>query len=385
MRTYPILLLIIGLSLAACDGTGGPSEDGTLVVSTSTGGTDPDPDGYQLTVDGLGSHHLDPTGTSRIDLSPGQHTLRLLGMAEHCSVSPVTPLDVDVPSRDTARVAFEVTCLATGVRITTTTAGLDFDPDGYRVEVDGTDLGVLPSNGTVLTRLDPGSRTIALGGLSPNCTIQGSGSNTVTIVDRELAQVEFAVICTATRGVIGVVVEASGVDVDGAYKALVDGTPFPVALSWTAYLPPVPAGEHVVSLVPPANCSVETEPQLVTVAAGGLIRDTVRVTFSVTCRPGSGTLRVTASITGPIPAHGFDVWVCPSQLQYYCDYGGLEQFLGTVEPNETLIAQVSPTTYNVELRGLDPNCRVNAPNPKRGVNVPNGSTISILFPVVCQP
>ena len=71
----------------------------------------------------------------------------------------------------------------TGARITTTTTGLDFDPDGYRVDVDGTDRGILPTSGTVLTRLDPGSRTIALTGLAPNCTIDGPDSRTVTIVD----------------------------------------------------------------------------------------------------------------------------------------------------------------------------------------------------------
>jgi hypothetical protein len=127
---------------------------------------------------------------------------------------------------------------------------------------------------------------------------------------------------------------------------------------------------------------VETEPQPVTVTAGGLIRDTVRVAFSVTCRR-FGTLRVTALITGPVPAHGFDVWVCPWRLQYYCYYGDLKQFLGAVEPRGTLIAQVSPSTYIVELRRIPTNCHVNAPNPMLGVKVPNGSTIAVLFLVVC--
>ena len=65
MRTHPILLLAVGLTLAACDDSGGPSTgspttDGTLVVSTSTGGDDPDQDGYLLTVDGVDSLVLDP-------------------------------------------------------------------------------------------------------------------------------------------------------------------------------------------------------------------------------------------------------------------------------------------------------------------------------------
>ena len=81
--------------------------------------------------------------------------------------------------------------------------------------MDGTDRGILPSTGIVLTRLDPGSRTIALRGLAPNCAIDGPDAHTVTIVDTEITPVEFVVVCTATSGVIGVVVEASGTDVNG--------------------------------------------------------------------------------------------------------------------------------------------------------------------------
>ena len=115
------------------------------------------------------------------------------------------------------------------LRITTTTTGLDIDPDGYRVGWMAR-TGDPPSNGTVLTRLDPGSRTIALTGLAPNCRSTALSSHTVTIVDTEVTPVEFAVVCTATSGVIGVVVEASGTDVDGSYEAMVDGAS--VFLRW---------------------------------------------------------------------------------------------------------------------------------------------------------
>jgi hypothetical protein len=272
----------------------------------------------------------------------------------------------------------------TGARITTRTTGLDIDPDGYRLVVDGTERGIISANDRVRMPLAPGSRAIALTDLMPNCTIDGPVSRTVTIVDTEVAPVEFAVVCTATSGVIGVVVVASGTDVEGTYTAVVGGVSYSFAgPSGPDYLTAVPPGDHVVSLVPPANCSVETDPQPVTVTAGGLIRDTVSVTFSVTCRRAFGTLQVTASTSGSIPAHGFEVWVCPSQLEYYCDYGDLEQFLGVVEPNGTLSVQVSPSTYNVELRRVPANCQVNALDPSRHINVPNGGTISVRFLVIC--
>ena len=71
-------------------------------------------------------------------------------------------------------MAFEVDCPLTGARITVTTTGVDLDPDGYRVMVDGSDRGAIASNGTVFTRLDPGSRTISLAGLASNCAVEGS-------------------------------------------------------------------------------------------------------------------------------------------------------------------------------------------------------------------
>jgi TolB protein len=284
---YPALLLVVGLSLSACDDPGGADlggpSPGTLVVSTSTEGDDPDQDGYLLTVDDVDSLDLDPTGTAQVDLAPGRHTLRLLGVAGHCSVAPAPSLEVDVPPQGTTPVAFEIICrLMTTARITTTTTGLDIDPDGYSIAADGTDRGAIPANDTVLIRLDPGSRMIALKGLSPNCTIEGPGSQMVTIVADQVASIEFAVVCTATSGVIEIVISGNGVGV--VHQAAVDGgTPFPVGPGDRSYVGGVPAGDHVVSLAPTATCSVNTDQQSVTVTAGSLIRDTVEVTFPVTC------------------------------------------------------------------------------------------------------
>jgi hypothetical protein len=192
----------------------------------------------------------------------------------------------------TTSVAFEITCSATGVRITTTTTGLDFDPsDGYRLEVDGTDRGILPTAGTVLTRLDPGSRTIALTGLMPNCALDGSGSQTVTIVETEVVSIEFAIECTATSGVIRVVVTGGTTGI--MYQATVDGaSPFQVGSGGHVYVRGIAAGDHLVSITAPTNCPIRPNQQSVRVTAGNLIRDTVEVSFSATACTGSGTIRV---------------------------------------------------------------------------------------------
>jgi hypothetical protein len=384
MRTHQILLLAGGLTLAACQDSAGPSPSpstvGTLVVSTASQGNDPDRDGYLLMVDGVDSLLLDPTDTSQIDLPAGQHTLRLLGMAEHCSVSPGTPLDVGVPLRGTTSVAFEVTCSVSGVRVTNRTTGLDLDPDGYLIEVDGDTWGFIRSNATKLIQLDPGTRTITLGSLAPNCTIQDPGSRTVTIVEGESAQVEFPIVCTATTGVIGVTIEASGESVGGAYQALLDGTAFLVGPGATNYLP-APAGDHVVSVVAPDNCTVRTNPQSVTVTAGGRIRDTVAVSFSVTCTQQFGRIRITAPTTGPVPAgHRYEVIVCTNR-GFICPWEPiLRQELA---PNGTLTARYGTIEVSVELKNIPANCRVQTANPTPFFTVPANSIREVPFPVVC--
>ena len=161
MRAHLIVLVILTIALAGCaDGSGlgtdgtlpdGNPPDGTLLVSTSTAGNDPDQDGYRLAVDSAAGVPLVPTGTVAIGLPPGPHVLRLLGIAPQCLVASDTILDVDVPSKDTIPVAFEIHCPATGALITVTTTGLDLDTDGYRVLVDGAERARVGPDDRALT------------------------------------------------------------------------------------------------------------------------------------------------------------------------------------------------------------------------------------------
>jgi hypothetical protein len=234
----------------------------------------------------------------------------------------------------------------------------------------------------VLTRLEPGSRTIALTGLSPNCTIVGPGAHTVTIVASEIAPIGFAIVCTATSGVIGVVVEASGTDVNGSYEAMVDGArSFFVAPSRPAYLTAVPAGDHVVSLVAPVNCSVETDPQPVSVTVGSLIRDTVVVAFSVTCVPRlPGTLRITAHTTGSLPNAPYSVWICSENC---LDYGS--RFLGWLDPNGTLVSNPEPGRYGLHLRDVPARCTVRSNPSTFSFTVTHNATLNIEYRITCSP
>jgi hypothetical protein len=354
-------------------------------VSTTTGGSEPDPDGYLLTVDARDRLPVNVNDTVAIDLPAGPHTVQLMGVEPDCSVVPETPLEVDIPAHDTTSVSFEATCSGHAVSITTRTTGLD--PDfGYRLHVDGIDRQFLHPNATVLVRLEPGDRTIALAGLNPNCTIQGPGSVTVSVGDVEVAPIEFAVVCTATKGVIGVTVDASGNEVEGRYEAMVDGEGnFRVGPGGPTYTL-APTGEHVVSLATPGNCSVVTGPQPVNVRGGGLTRDTVEVVFSVRCeRGGYGTLRVTAVTTGDVPGQSYAVWLCNYPDSYYCRYS-TPTLLGNVRPNGTLVARTDPGTHRLWLDDLPSYCspRNASPfNPTPPFTVVNGDTVSLTVRVYC--
>lgn len=313
-----------------------------------------------------------------MELEAGRHRLRLLGVDRQCSVAPGAELEVDVPSGGTTPVTFTVSCRATGVRVSVTTTGLDIDPDGYQVTVDGSDQAATRPNGTILIRLEPGSRSVALTGLMPNCTVNGLNSRTVIIADKAVAPAQFAVVCTATSGVIEVVMSGP---VEGIpFEVTLDGaTQFPLNSGGPEYMMGVPAGHHVVS-ASATGCSVETNPQSVTVTAGSLTRDTVRVSFSATCVR-TGNLRITAPTTGPIPSQRYEVWTCSGSNCFY-DYD--VHFVGKVTPNGVLFANHEPGTYHVWMY-LPVNCRPQFNSFDKQFTLLRGDTLNLELPVACSP
>jgi hypothetical protein len=375
MRLYPIVLLLFGLSLSSCSDPAEPPPDGTLAVSTSTSGNDPDPDGFDLYIDDSHSLALRPSSRAELALSPGRHTLQLVGVAEHCSVTPGTSVEVDIRAGSTTPVAFQVTCSRTGARITVTTTGLDLDPDGYRAVANGADRGAVPSNGTELINLDPGTQTIALTDMAPNCTIQGPQEYSVSIVGQEIAPVEFTAVCTAVSGVIGV--RSQGISGVERFIVLVDGVArmSVTESSGPRYLGGVPPGAHAVSLRPSDGCGAD--PQTVTVRAGTTIRDTVEVTFSVTCLPAA--VRITAPTTGPIPPGDYNVWLC---TDHYCDdWSSLVS--GRVAPNDTLVLEVRVDTYTAYL-SVPSNC-VKEQSPPNPIVIASPKTVvDVEFRVACS-
>jgi len=268
--------------------------------------------------------------------------------------------------------------------VSTVTTGLDFDSDGYHLTVDGTVRASASTTGTMtITRLDPGGHIVGLADLAANCTVQGPKSQAVSISEDEIASLEFTVVCTATSGVMAIVVAASGSQAPDAYEVKLDGgAAHAIKPGEPVYLSPVYQGGHSVSLLLPDNCSVQSNPRVVTITVGGLTRDTADAAFTVACRAITTALRITAPTTGPVPPHddyfdgSFQVLLsAPWDFQFE---------VGRLKANGSLMAPVEPGQYQLEL-WVPAGCVVTVPNPTPFFTVAPGSTLDFEIPVECSP
>jgi hypothetical protein len=260
--------------------------------------------------------------------------------------------------------------------VTTATDGIELDPDGYTVIIDGSDTETIGVTETVVVeRLIDGQHLVQLAGLAPNCSAQGENPQSVTVRSGSTSTVSFSVRCSATSGTIEVATSTLGSvsDPDG-FTLLVDANPWgPLMPGGTANVAGVTPGPHSVGLGGvAANCEVEGEnPRTITVSGG----ETVQVPFSVTCvdpGPAPGTLTVTATTSGSeLDSDGYGVTLD----------GGSSQPLGI--NGAITLPNVPPSSHQVELIGVALNCTVSGTNP-RNVTVTAGNTASVAFKVTCS-
>ncbi len=370
----------IALLLAAGCRDQGPST-GNLRVTVATTGGDLDLDGYALTVDAAGQQSIAVAGTTVLPGVPtGPHDVELRGVAANCAVDGQNPRSVTVRGGETVDVSFAVACVATGVQVTTPTTGVEIDPDGYSVAVDGGTSQAIVVNGTAtITRLSAGSHTVVLSGVAANCGVTGSVSRSVSIATGQTAPVVFEVTCTATTGNIEVTAVTAGVDVDAdGYTVQVDGgATQSLAINGTARFEGLGAGSHSVTVAGTAgNCSVGGDnPRALPVATGGVKRDTVRTTFQVTCVAVTGSIQITTATAGvDLDPNGYGVQV---------DGGTLRPvFLN----GTTTIDGLGAGDHSVTLASAEANCTVAGPNP-RTIPVTTGGvtrdTARTTFQVTC--
>lgn len=376
------LVFFLVAGAAGCgggDNVAGPATGGTLEITTSTTGVEMDPDGYAVKLDAGDALAIGPTATLQsTDLTPGDHTVQLTGLAANCVLAGENPRTVSVTAGGTMTVSFEITCSATtgGLRVNATTSGPATDADGYSITVDGTDRGAIGATGGVsVDGLSVGDHEVGLTGIAANCRVQGDNPQTVTIASGANNSVAFTVTCDAPTpgaGTIRISTVTSGPDPDAnGYQFAVDGgAAQPIGVNAATTLANVASGSHSVRLSGLANnCTLSgSNPRSVSVTGGA----TAEVSFAVSCIATNGSLEIRTTTTGTnLDPDGYTVLV---------DEGAPH----SIGVNATLsLPGIARGMHRVRLDGLAANCAIPGENPQQ-VTVAGGSTASVGFAISCS-
>ena len=207
-RAHSILLLAVGLSLAACGDDGGitPPDDVSFVVLVGTTGPEPDPDGYIVELT-KGGTHLTPRVTDRLALAlqPGTYDVTLTGVAANCSVAPPNPRSVTLASATTT--TFQVSCqqLSGAVHVSTQTTGKTRDV-AYSIKVDGElycgfyypSCAFFADEPFTISGLLPGDHSFELSDIPADCSLSGPNPRTASVRTAETTELLFEISCVAT-------------------------------------------------------------------------------------------------------------------------------------------------------------------------------------------
>ncbi len=203
----PIPIVVLVSVLAACGGGSDLVEPttGTIHITTTTTGDEPDTDGYTVQVDGGPAQAIATAGEVSVTADSGSHNVRLDGVAGNCAVAGDNPRSVTVADDQTTDVAFAVTCTATTVPtgsalVTTATSGSLPDPDGYLLSLDGAPAQPIGANASAtFDALTPGSHTVALSGIATNCRVDPTAQQSFDVAAGAAASVTFTITCAATQ------------------------------------------------------------------------------------------------------------------------------------------------------------------------------------------
>jgi len=260
--------------------------------------------------------------------------------------------------------------------VTTSTQGVELDPDGYSLVIDATESQPVGVSATLIVeRLPDGDHTLELAGLAENCSAQGANPRTISVRSGSTATTAFQVTCAATVGSIEVSTSTSGngSDADG-YTIIVDGADRgAIAGSATMGIGNLEPGSHSVGLTGLAgNCQVAGDnPRTISVSPS----QTTPVPFSISCvvpGPTMGSLQISTSTTGENQD--------PDGYTLTVD-GGASQPIGL---SSTLtLTNISSGVRRVQLNGVAPNCTVSGANP-RNATVNAGETAQVSFAISCS-
>ena len=277
---------------------------GSIEITIVTSGSEPDADGYSISIDQGAETAIATDATMRRDdVDPGDHAVHLGGLAANCTIAGENPRTISVAAGETARVDFQLTCSATtgSLQVTASTTGPSSDPDGYSITVDGTDRGSVGPNASVtVDAVASGDHAVGLTGVAGTCLVEGDNPRTVTVPSGASVTVGFSVTCALGTGSIEVTTRTTGsnLDADGYRLAVDAATPQTVDINTLVTLGGLSTGTHTLRLLGIANnCRLEgNSSRSVEVVAG----TTAPVTFGVSCAAPVPSLIAFTSSVGAI-------------------------------------------------------------------------------------
>jgi len=368
---------------------------GSLQVTVTTTGADPDPNGYVVVLDSCtsyscdrenGGYELIRTALGANDtalvarLAPRDYSVALDDVAANCAARP-SPENVTITAGSTTLAAFTIACSPTtgSIRVTTATTGADLDPNGYAARVDGGPWQALPLSGLVVfSDLPAGDHTVVLDGVAANCVIAGDNPHTVSVAGGAATEVAFAVTCSTSPGgtgslrvtiaTTGDALDPDGYRVDVSALGFREGVPVNGSVVYAGLTP----GERSVALSGvAANCGLSgTNPQTVTVTSEAV----AEVAFALACSSAlTGSVQITTATAGTDLDHWYRVIVVGSGFQVFRDVGvnGSVTFSG-----------VPAGEHSVHLTDIASNCAVIGANPQT-VTVTAGAASDGAFTVTC--
>lgn len=194
-----VLGLLYCLAASACsDGSTGqptePQQQAVLEIISFTSGSDLDPDGYTVSVDGVETAIIGVSDTVRLSLSvAGSHDIELGGVNWNCGLLSPNPLTAATTLGSTTSVTFDVRCIETSGRLLFYT-GRGGDEDLNLVNLDGTDFVQLTSDPAIEWQPDfspDGSQVVFAGELDVESldiyvmNLDGSGLRRLTSHPRD--------------------------------------------------------------------------------------------------------------------------------------------------------------------------------------------------------
>jgi Tol biopolymer transport system component len=173
-----------------------------LAITVATTGPSVNPQAYIVRVDEQSERHTGDRDTLVVLAEPGAHTVMLRQIAENCIVTGDTVRSVTVLRSDTTWVSFELACVVSlgSIRVTTTAAGEEVDPNGYRLLIDDVEEGAtLDPNGVYTVQLASGHHVVSLVDYTANCTFPDGMSREIDIPPGGTSDLTFAATCSRAQ------------------------------------------------------------------------------------------------------------------------------------------------------------------------------------------